>query len=328
MPDILTHVAGVENALKKIDTPWSRQILMETGPLRTGAQGPDIFFYYKVYPWKKDPENYRQLGYELHHKNTAKFLLTCLEHVKHQPSYEHRAFVLGFIGHYIIDTYCHPFIFYFSGGIDESIRAEKKFTYYHKSLEVTLDTLLSYYLKVDETHYHLMHPSKFCSTNLDRFVRESIERSHGRVLHTGTIQEAMTTMVNVLALLNGNGIVKNLSFLLIERLIGKPKAYSTALYPAIRINDKDYLNTKKKTWYHPVTGQPSNQSYLELFDAACDDLMNLYLKVYEYFDDKISLNDLAYEIQNMSYDTGLPVIDQRPMVYYDNIYLHRDNKPK
>ena len=77
-----------------------------------GLQGPDLFFYYR--PWGENPVN--SYGVHLHGVSAYPFFRRALGTVRTygRDSAEY-AYLLGFIGHFILDSECHPYV-------DEMIR--------------------------------------------------------------------------------------------------------------------------------------------------------------------------------------------------------------
>ena len=68
-----------------------------------GLQGPDFFFYYSIF--LKTPT--RQLGSAFHRQTGQEFFPTAC---KAATSDAARAYLYGLLGHYCLDSTCHPFV--------------------------------------------------------------------------------------------------------------------------------------------------------------------------------------------------------------------------
>lgn len=72
-----------------------------------GLHGPDLFFYYK--PLSKNPVN--QLGHGLHDRPGREFFERAARVLKaHPDSVAHRAYVYGFLCHFVLDTLSHDYV--------------------------------------------------------------------------------------------------------------------------------------------------------------------------------------------------------------------------
>ena len=72
-----------------------------------GLQGPDLFFYYR--PWGENPVN--SYGVHLHKVSAYPFFNRALGVVRaHGRDSAAYAYLLGFIGHFILDSECHPYV--------------------------------------------------------------------------------------------------------------------------------------------------------------------------------------------------------------------------
>ncbi|MBF4693286.1 zinc dependent phospholipase C family protein [Fusibacter ferrireducens] len=74
-----------------------------------GAQGPDFYYYiHQINPFSK--RHYSALGTHFHHHDvhrTLELLIDCAIESTHPPI---RAYVAGYLTHYILDAECHPHI--------------------------------------------------------------------------------------------------------------------------------------------------------------------------------------------------------------------------
>lgn len=108
------------------------------------AQSFDNLFYYKfLTPWKG--KKIRSLGNSAQKEKVNLYFKNIIEYVENTNyiSDELKAYLYGSICHYILDSTCHPYIFYFTG--DPKIN--RKYRGQHEKMEVNLDAYMLLHLK-------------------------------------------------------------------------------------------------------------------------------------------------------------------------------------
>ena len=93
-----------------------------------GLHGPDLFYYYNPYT----PTKAGNLGRFFHKQTGREFFTQACEMLKKSPSEGGMAYLWGVLGHYCLDSVCHPFV-------HEAI-ADGKIT--HVELEAEFDRFL------------------------------------------------------------------------------------------------------------------------------------------------------------------------------------------
>ncbi len=95
-----------------------------------GAQGPDIFFYINQ-PRPCKVKRYNYIGNHLHTTDIGHTFKIMFEYLTLNPSQALKAYVAGYIIHYILDYTCHPLIC--KWGPDSKS---------HKAIELVLDAMI------------------------------------------------------------------------------------------------------------------------------------------------------------------------------------------
>lgn len=139
MPGFTTHYLFGLNTYKHLgDIEIKKHIHENHAAYSLGLQGPDVFFYF-LPSYLVHADN---IGAIAHEKRTGTFLHYLIESRKLFPdTEEHKiaeAYIAGFLGHYLLDTHCHPYIYWKS-------RFEEKNSRYHGAhmrLEVDIDAEL------------------------------------------------------------------------------------------------------------------------------------------------------------------------------------------
>ena len=126
MPASITHELIAEAAKQKLPQELQREIDLAPDYFYLGAQGPDLFFFYK--PTGKKEYNW---GKTLHRKQLYAWFCALLEGLKTREGEELnkcRAYALGFCTHLEADVVFHPFVYAY---LEETV-APKRF---HQQME-------------------------------------------------------------------------------------------------------------------------------------------------------------------------------------------------
>lgn len=143
MPGFTTHyLFGVKN-LQQLKRSTSSEILFESieehkTVFQLGLQGPDIFFYHPASNLRKPSP-----GSMVHRKYTGRFLKCLIQSpelfYKQDEYHIAQAYAAGFIGHYILDTQMHPYVYCLTGYGEE---LKEKGYADHIALETEIDTCI------------------------------------------------------------------------------------------------------------------------------------------------------------------------------------------
>ncbi len=71
-----------------------------------GLQGPDLFFYHSYL--RKTPVT--ELGYQLHSQPGSEFFTRCCDVLRRGLTEAGRVYLYGVLGHFCLDSICHPFV--------------------------------------------------------------------------------------------------------------------------------------------------------------------------------------------------------------------------
>ncbi len=143
MPGFTTHyLFGVNNFRHLQRKSACGALVQSIGRHKTvfqlGLQGPDIFFYHLSSQVRKD-----RPGSIAHTSRTGDFLSCLIESPELFWAGDEKeiaqSYVSGFIGHYILDTQMHPYVYYMTGSGDA---LKKKGYASHIALESDIDAAL------------------------------------------------------------------------------------------------------------------------------------------------------------------------------------------
>lgn len=315
MPGFTTHYLFGQQAYQLICSSGLKQTIQKNHTVFClGLQGPDIFFYdllSLVIP-KKNP------GSLAHTADTRKFLRRLLESLRIFPSDKEReiaqTYILGFIGHYLLDTSCHPYIYARS----HYGRKTKGYIGAHIRLETDIDTTLLW-------HYQRRLPSEF-------HQNESISLSKDQRMTVSTLLYYAFSNTYPGLSVTRHGILQAIHAMqLATRLLydpsGRKKTRIRRLesifpgYPVLSplipsdtlIFHKDPCNLSHRPWTNPWDKKRrSTESFLELFEKARLQYGRMLNDVAAFFseerspqEEKAAMDKLLSSLGNLCYHSGL-----------------------
>ncbi|SFD99716.1 Zinc dependent phospholipase C [Lentibacillus persicus] len=303
MPNIWTHILFCENVMDSIENPNS--YIQQDAYMKLGAQGPDPFFYYNFWPWMKNDTG-NDIGLKLHREKCGPFLLDIIDKASDMDN-RTQAYVFGFATHHILDRNTHPYIHYRAG-----YEGNK-----HQELEVLIDTLMMekyQHLKTWKAHvYNEINIGSKLDKNIVKLLNKAIKTHYPEcgADFNNLIHKSYRDMKLALRVLADPYGWKNA---LLKPLI------SPFSHQPIK-NNNDYLNLNHTTWYHPATNKPCTKSFVDLYNQAWTEGIEIMSEVIAYWNqrDNTSKERLYELIGNISYDTGKPIALNLENIYSEPI---------
>ncbi len=268
-----------------------------------GQQGPDIFFY--------SPQAHllykKNIGMAMHSSNVNLMFEGLLHTLKNMTEDVDiaRAYIMGFMGHYTLDTHCHPYISWRQKKLEYAGRFSESFGV-HVLLETDIDN--------DNVHHFLnKKPSEFNhydTIRVTRRERDAVARLltdainyafPGQNQKMKHVKSAITFSRKLFHMINDkHGFKKSLG-------IGFDKLFFHHIFlSAVILNDDrhtydDPCNMDHVTWVNPWDESiSSNKDFYELMEDA-KEAYQRRIKMFEDGDDAGLLADLG----DNSYDSGL-----------------------
>lgn len=273
----------------------------EKDVLILGAQGPDPLFVLGMFPLRLSsrPAKY---GKVLHTTRTGAFLTALLAGAKDGGNAE-RAFALGFLTHYALDTTVHPYVYAHSNdqnGLYSSalhMRLEKHWDTLYYQADTGVGTSVSMPgVGESEPHWQAvaaLWAKAAAAVYPDLGLTEDLvlkaladAKTAGRLTHSPS------------------GIKYGLCWIL-ERIIRKPYLITSQMAPR-RPMDGDITNAVHAPWQNPAKPKEERREGLtELFDAGAQRATKLLTAAQAYFDGSMELTPLSALIGNLGYGTGI-----------------------
>ncbi len=328
MPAIITHSFFAEDSLGNIKDPVLKDKISSRMDLfYLGAQGPDLFFYYKAKPWIKY-DGIEKLGNIVHENLVDTFFKESFDYLDslkgNDGFYDLLTYLAGYMCHYSLDRNTHPLIHY-SAGIDNGLtKATRKYYNHHRRLESTIDYFSLIKKGVDPVRFKSFElvsiRKRFEPVLIDYYIF-ILDKVYGTTITLGQVRSVIHDISRVLKNLYDPIGLKLLLYRLLELLMGARDEITSSMIPRRLINGMDYLNLDHRKWVHPCNpGHSSDESFWDLYNIALDetvkfmDLISVYLKSGRFPD---ALLDMT---SNISYSTGIECGNSSKLKYFDSIY--------
>lgn len=317
MPNVWTHLLFGQEALDDARIAHWISPDSQKRMFNMGCQGPDFLFYHQFLPWQRN-KVMNELGSAMHNKHCGPFLLDLIDSAPKGDMLS-RVYALGFLLHHILDRNMHPYVFVRSGF--------RKWD--HQRFEVLMDT-------------HVLRAKRNIATwntpvwkEIDtggQFPKAMVSALHALTaryypelsnrVDTRYWNDANRAMVRAQKLFHDpSGMKQLLTFKQIEPFVYKrtPPAY-------------DVLNEARRPWPDPTgTGEIRSTSIWDMWEEAREDAARAVSAAAAYWNIKEEANQdprsvaNAYEtlrsaIGNRSYETGLPLEQDRSIIIEDPIW--------
>lgn len=279
-----------------------------------GLQGPDLFFYY-LPGFRKHPNP----GSIAHNSRTGDFLRELIEGSQTFSKRGEREIALsytaGFLGHYTLDTTCHPYIYF------KTHYRENTPEYFgrHVYLETDIDQKLLMEKKnllpsgfYQERTICLNHKERRVIARLLYFAYHKVFPDL-KLTYPDMYAATLFMPFGVFILHDPYGKKKTFARKIEKRFVGYP--YVSPLIPSDKLRfTTDPLNRKHRIWKNPWdTSIVSTDSFYDLFEKA----QIKYLHRLELLAPLITsdqsprrlqnLQKLTDDLGNCSYGSGLPL---------------------
>ena len=158
MPSITTHHMFSKEILKHLKKDELNRFNEKLDLYYTFAQSHDYLFYYT---FGKNKKEINRFGHHAHWNKTQDYLINIIKYIQEtqqENNPELLAYLYGSITHYVLDTTCHPFIFYKTGIYRKNEPETRKYFGGHNRIEKDLDAY--YYKKYTGKDYNHCNVTK------------------------------------------------------------------------------------------------------------------------------------------------------------------------
>lgn len=325
MPNVVTHGLMALDVYNQLESSRVKSAIHKfPKAYLLGSNGPDILFYYNVFPWQdqKLNEKVANYGHTVHKTRINEFYNVATEFIlKIQDPVRQEiliSYLAGHLQHWALDALAHPFIFYRSGELKGKTR------YDHYRYESMIDALMVMYVKGRKLQD--LHAKRFVDVSdeekrvIASFYQRILQNVFGIVENQEVIESAIGSLKNILNFLYDPYSVKLPIIKAYEKALNKPWAFSSHVVSSSIDAKYDVLNLKHELWLNPTDLQDiSTQSFVDLYNESIQLGIEGVLVLNDVLDHKRSNFD-DY-LKGKCYDTGKE--EGVEMKYFDSIYLKK-----
>ena len=286
MPAFVTHYLFGIDAYKLLPkNKFKNNIKKNHCAFALGLQGPDVFFYYIP----SHIMHKGNIGDVAHRKNTQAFFSYLLEsrmffsdNPKKQAIAD--AYLIGFLGHYTLDSAAHPYVYAFTGYDASNPPKVTEYFGQHAYFETEIDNELLYskkFLLPSEFHqnatiYLTPLQRSVISKMLSYAYRNTYPELNVHALDVGLATHFMKVGTRLLHDPSGQ---KKVLLRLVEKVLLNRPLISPMMASDLYQFVPDPLNLAHKKWIHPWTGESSDESFINLYNKA---ISHYYSRIINY----------------------------------------------
>lgn len=322
MPSIITHHIFSDEVYKRLNKRLQNRVKDAIDVFHAFSQSHDYLYYYTFH---KDYKKIKGLGDMAHKNDTQKYLMNIILNIKEmnlkKDSYA-LAYLYGSVCHYVMDSMCHPFIFYKTGAWNHDDKNTYKYRGGHTMMEKSIDAI--YYEKFYGKKYKYCNISKdiikkpIFSDKLCDLINKTWENTYGEsnmaIKYFKGIKDCK--LISSLVINDRFGI-KRFIYKLYD-LITDHRNYIQYYSTHIINPDLSLLNLERKEWNNPANNELKyNSSFEDLFNEGILKVLKIIEVSEMFFNDKVDINYVKKYIPNLSYSNGLLLKDYKPMQYFE-----------
>jgi hypothetical protein len=311
MPSSITHAYFSMDIFDRLNYNKRKLLSQYKEQLKTFAQGPDVFFFYKFF-CPAIGKAIRDFGYYMQQNETQAFFVNLITYIKQHKLNKKPdviAFLYGFISHYVLDMTIHPYVVYKTGIFNRKDKSTYKYAGGHTQLEVYIDAyMIQIRNKIKPAHFKT-HKFCFNAISLSPELANLIDEVFDETFHQkamGTIYiESIKHMKIVYKLFRNDRIgLKKCLYRISDFLPFNINMKVLSYYIKLDKNDY-YLNLSKDHWHHPLNiNIMYHYSVIELYAIALSKATKLIKEVDDVLNNKQGIEHLSVLFPNLSYLTG------------------------
>lgn len=327
MPSSMTHTYFGLDVYKNLRKNYQAKIKDSIEYFKLFSQGSDPFMFYHFLIGKKAKE-ISEIQKRMHRTKTQDFFLTTISYIydnKLISNSEIMAYLYGYICHYFLDLYTHPFIYYKGGIFKKEDKNTYKYNGLHQEIEYGIDL---YFINKKENIkaekfkvYKEIFEVKGLTQVLRDIIKVTIEDVYSIPRASYYYEKSIWYMSKFFKLANYDPYGLKLKiYRLIDRItpnrVTKVKELSFYnQYP----NINKHLNLNNKAWYCPWNKTNSyKSSFLDLYNMAMDKAIKTIEVITEMLErDSLDIKRLKMLFKDLSFCTGINCDKEVELKYFE-----------
>ncbi|WP_246599492.1 zinc dependent phospholipase C family protein [Gordonibacter massiliensis (ex Traore et al. 2017)] len=277
MPALITHDFFGQDVYDRLfrDIGGTRD---EAQAFLLGNQGPDPLFYAVVDPRLRE---HNRLGNIMHSEKPSELIKAFKDSLGILGEDElpvGRAYALGFLCHYTLDSTMHPLVFFHEyrlcdAGEPGLSRADGHEV--HAVIESELDELVLF-AKRGETvatfqpWREILQASDFALDVISKMYSYVALTVYGRIVPPSMFAQSVRSFRRVQRLFYSKTGAKRAAIGRVEQLVRPFSFYQSMSHRPVELTESAYDNRAHEAWENPYTGEASTAGFWDLFDEALE----------------------------------------------------------
>lgn len=328
MPGLFTHYLCGSRMLELLENQTLRDVVIRYRQVfNLGTQGPDIFFYYRVWPWTNS-HGIEKIGERMHGKKVSAFFTSAVQYIMNREGRDKNvltAYLCGYLCHYSLDLHTHPYIFYKTGFVRPGEAPTSKYTCYHRMFETAVDVIMLdrvLAVKPIEVKAHeLIRVSGKEAQTIGKMYEFILQNTYGVKVSAGQVSEAIRDMVTVQAVLRDRSGLKKKLLSWFEKSRGNFPLMASMIYPSAIIDGLDYLNLDHRPWFFPWDRSVKHtSSFPEMFEHSAQEAKEMGEALFHCLSGTGDIRNALERIGNRSFSTGIDCNRDVQFKYFNCIY--------
>lgn len=241
-----------------------------------GNQGPDPLFYSVVNPRLK---SVHRLGGRMHHERTNELLVALRKSVDVIDECDRgvaRAYALGFLCHYLLDSTMHPFVYwqeYEACDAGEPGLGREDGSEVHAVIESELDELVLFSKRGEtvatfDPSSEILRASNPVLSVISRMYAYVSMNVYGLFIPQNAFGSSVKCFRGVQALFHSRDGVKRDALARLEVLFRRYSFYAAMSHRPVELEESAFDNHEHRAWENPFTHEVSSDSFWDRYAAA------------------------------------------------------------
>lgn len=248
----------------------------EANAFLLGNQGPDPLFYTVISPWLKE---HGALGNTMHHAQPSALLKSFHDVMRALPPEEQgvgRAYALGFLCHYTLDSAMHPLVYsqqyaICDAGIEGLSRAQGSEV--HAVIESEWDEMVLYTKRSEtiasfNTATEILKATDVVLDIISRMYAQVANQVYGEIIPRTMFATAVRDFRIVQGAFYSRTGLKRDVIGRIERIVRPYSFFQSMSHRVIETTTCSFDNHNNDVWENPFTGTTSKKSFWDIFYSA------------------------------------------------------------
>ncbi|HIW17986.1 MAG TPA: hypothetical protein H9886_02505 [Candidatus Faecalicoccus intestinipullorum] len=322
MPNIITHTLFADEFLQEASPSLKEWLDPRKQLVEIGSNGPDFLFFHGLSPSRLlQKSELGRLGNTVHATKTSEFYQKALECIQKEKDKviqtDMKAYVLGHLLHWCLDSTAHPYVYYRTG------HGQAINSWWHHRFESLIDAIL---LKV-KREQTIQEYRAYTITMATLEQVRAIARIYVPIakdvydvkIRPYQIKESLEDWTFVEKLFYDTSGKKFETSFRIERLFGLESMISGFFVPNSPEDPFDTMNLLHKEWIHPCDDSiRSTESFFDLYEKAMDKAFHVIGLFLDAVEDPEREEDFLSYIGNKDYNTGLD--ENRKMRFFEPVF--------